>query len=163
MARTIILIITLLILPCLSAKADKLEYCHDGDTCRIKTDQDVIKVRLSGIDAPEIKQPLGKDARDFMNNQLRGKNLKLECTGKSWDRKVCAIFADGSDVQEKIVRVGLAREYRQYSGGKYSTAEAYAKGNGLGIWGLKNKTSPYCSRKRNSKKQSCRANPAFQP
>jgi len=37
---------------------------HDGDTITLNTDSGAKKIRLAGIDAPEIKQPYGIASRD---------------------------------------------------------------------------------------------------
>ncbi|MBW4536539.1 MAG: hypothetical protein KME09_21635 [Pleurocapsa minor HA4230-MV1] len=39
---------------------------YDGDTLRVVRGQEELKVRLCGIDAPEIKQPLGIESRDYL-------------------------------------------------------------------------------------------------
>ncbi len=49
---------------------------HDGDTLRVVRGQEELKVRLCpkgyrfayGIDAPEIKQPLGIESRDYLRS-----------------------------------------------------------------------------------------------
>ena len=38
---------------------------HDGDTLTVRNGEQSIRIRLSGIDSPEMNQPLGDDARSF--------------------------------------------------------------------------------------------------
>src|SRR5262245_59656458 len=60
-------------------------HCHDGDTCRVRIAGAVwLNVRLAGIDAPEVGgarrgegQPLGAEARDFLNARVKGKAVTL--------------------------------------------------------------------------------------
>jgi micrococcal nuclease len=53
---------------------------HDGDTVKLKsTDGVVEKVRLIGIDAPEIAQaPFGKNAKDSLEKILLNKKVRME-------------------------------------------------------------------------------------
>ena len=50
---------------------------HDGDTITILQGKQQIKVRLFGIDAPELKQPYGKKPKQFLANLVTGKSCDL--------------------------------------------------------------------------------------
>jgi endonuclease YncB( thermonuclease family) len=40
---------------------------HDGDTLRVRSPKgEVIKVRFACVDAPELKQPMGEEARNHL-------------------------------------------------------------------------------------------------
>ena len=41
---------------------------YDGDTLRLISNNQELKIRLCGIDAPELKQPLGIEARDYLRS-----------------------------------------------------------------------------------------------
>ena len=49
----------------------------DGDTIYIKSDSGRKKIRLRHIDAPELKQTFGEEAKIFLDNQLDGRKLSL--------------------------------------------------------------------------------------
>ena len=56
----------LLALPTLAADTTivgKVVGVHDGDTLTLRTFNETLKVRLSGIDTPELGQPLGNNAK----------------------------------------------------------------------------------------------------
>jgi endonuclease YncB( thermonuclease family) len=38
---------------------------HDGDTLTVRNGEQSIRIRLSGIDSPEMNQPFGDDAQNF--------------------------------------------------------------------------------------------------
>lgn len=58
----------------------KVVSIHDGDTITILQDKQQIKVRLFGIDAPELKQPYGKKSKQFLANLIAGKVCgKVHC------------------------------------------------------------------------------------
>ncbi|MEN9871990.1 MAG: hypothetical protein RLZZ171_2982 [Cyanobacteriota bacterium] len=41
---------------------------HDGDTLRVVRGSEEKKIRLCGIDAPELKMPLGIESRDYLRS-----------------------------------------------------------------------------------------------
>ena len=43
---------------------------YDGDTFRVKCDGRENKIRLCDIDAPEVKQPLGIESRNYLRSLL---------------------------------------------------------------------------------------------
>jgi len=45
----------------------------DGDTIVIQSGEEQCKIRLSGIDAPEIRQAIGREARPALAGQVKGK------------------------------------------------------------------------------------------
>lgn len=135
--------------------------CNDGDTCRIKSNNKVLKVRLNGIDAPETGHPGSEDSRIFLVNLLTDKNLSLNCSKKSYDRDVCTIFIGETDIQKEMVKSGNAIDVPRFSNGKYRIDQEYAKKNKLGIWKLNDIKSPYCQR--NKKNFICSSNSMFQP
>ena len=121
--------------------------CHDGDTCTFRVFGKRFKARISGIDAPELKQPFGTTARNAMSDLLsRARQIKLECRGKSYDRKVCSVEADGQDVARALVEKGLAHDAPQYSKGKYKDAEGLGRRKKLGIWASGTPVNPKCFR-----------------
>jgi|LakMenE18May11ns_1017448.scaffolds.fasta_scaffold9940854_6 micrococcal nuclease len=140
--------------PSLAAPAYK---CHDGDTCKIENK----KVRISGIDAPEIDQPYGEKSRRFLVDFLDGKKLNLQCNGKSYDRSVCLITANGEDVGEAMVKNGFAFDYPQYSQGRYKAFQEEARRQKLGLWQQEKMISPFCWRWTGT--EDCEKNPEYQP
>jgi micrococcal nuclease len=109
--------------------------CHDGDTCNFLNNGRKIKVRFSGIDAPEIKQQDGTVSRDFLLQTLRAsKSIDLSCLGRSYHRKVCVVTADGKDAGELMVNNGFAWDAPKYSKGKYRALQEAAMKGKMGIW-----------------------------
>lgn len=125
--------------------------CHDGDTCNAKYKNEKIKIRFSGIDAPEIKQREGKLSKQYLNDLLTGKTVQLECNGKSYDRVTCLVFLEGVEVNQQMVDKGFAFDSPKYSKGKYEQAMLQARSAKLGIWKSID-TSPFCTRHANNAK-----------
>jgi micrococcal nuclease len=104
----------------------------DGDTL-VLTDN--TKVRLAGIDAPEIRQPYGLDAKSCLASLVNGKEITMDCSNEtSYGRKICKVFVDTLDVQKTLVEKGLAFDYTYFSHGKYLEAEEFAHKNRYGVW-----------------------------
>jgi endonuclease YncB( thermonuclease family) len=93
----------------------------DGDTIVVSK----IKVRLAGIDAPELDQPWGQKSKWEMVRICKGQVLRVELTGEtSYDRLVGTCYLpDGRDIGAEIVKAGLALDGGHFSKGKYRHLE----------------------------------------
>jgi endonuclease YncB( thermonuclease family) len=93
----------------------------DGDTIVVRK----IKVRLAGIDAPELDRPWGQKSKWEMVRLCKGHMIRVELTGDtSYDRLVGTCYLpDGTDIGAKIVQAGLALDGGYYSEGKYRHLE----------------------------------------
>lgn len=130
----ILLVLLLLPFSVFAAKKDivygnitpsRINAIYDGDTFYVDVDEwpDVIgkniKVRISGIDTPEIRtkckeeKRLGRLAKQFAVERLRAakkvelKNLKR---GKYF-RVIADVYVDGLDLGEMLISAGHARRY----------------------------------------------------
>ncbi|MFM7468145.1 MAG: thermonuclease family protein [Vampirovibrionales bacterium] len=128
-----------------------LKRCYDGDTCQfmVKGEDTPMKVRVAQVDAPELAQDYGKEARDYLVGLLRrAKKLELSCQGgKTYDREACAVLVEGEPVQPKLVAAGYAWDYPLYSKGQYALLQAKARQGKKGVWQEAHPMSPFCWRK----------------
>lgn len=103
-----------------------------------------VRVRLHGIDAPELDQPCrlpdgrdwacGRWARDEVRKRYGGRRAVCEDLGTDrYGRIVGRCRVGGSDMAEEIVRAGYAQAYRRYSK-DYVDAEKAAVVAGRGIF-----------------------------
>lgn len=111
----------------------------DGDTMRLVVDGVEIKVRLYGIDAPELSQAYGPEAAKALREMTTGRNLRISITDTDrYGRKVAVIFADDICVNQEMVVAGYAWVYRQdcklASCAKWIQYEAQALEAGRGLW-----------------------------
>lgn len=94
-------------------------------------------VRLYAIDAPELSQPFGVEARERMRKIARG-SLRLDVVNTDrYGRVVGVVYRRNrkKSLNHMIVAAGLAYSYQRY--GKLdgiSEAEARARKRRLGIW-----------------------------
>ena len=120
----------------------------DGDTIHIKS----YKIRLEGIDAPEMKQKCKKPylqilflsfQKDYHCGQISQKKLaqkiakqKVKCILLDKDRYkryLAKCFKGKLNLNKWMVRNGYAVAYRKYSK-QYILEENFAKEEKLGIW-----------------------------
>jgi endonuclease YncB( thermonuclease family) len=96
-------------------------YVIDGDTIAISR----IKIRISGIDAPELDRPWGKKAKWALVNICKGQVVTAKLNGeRSYDRLVGTCYLpDGTDIGAEMVRRGEALDWDLFSGGKYRHLE----------------------------------------
>jgi ATP-dependent hsl protease ATP-binding subunit hslU len=140
------LIILILYLP-LFALSGKVVSTHDGDTITILQGKQQVKVRLYGIDAPELKQPYGKKSKQFLANLIAGEVVEVEESGKDrYKRTIGTIYLNGTDINAQMVASGYAWAYRKFSK-KYTAQESKAKSQRLGLWRDKEPTPPWEWRK----------------
>ena len=90
---------------------------HDGDTV-LCLDQDNAKhkVRLQGIDAPEIGQAFGTVSRDGLRALVLRKSVTVHTDGQDrYGRTLGTLEIDSEDVNRQMVADGLAWHYKRYS------------------------------------------------
>lgn len=85
----------------------------DGDTIRVRlSDGREEKVRLIGIDTPELDQPFGDEARSASQALVGGRVVRLQRDSSERDRYgrlLRYVYADGLFVNAELVREGYAR------------------------------------------------------
>lgn len=93
----------------------------DGDTIAIRG----TKIRIAGIDAPELDIPWGQKAKWAMVSICKGNVVTAELDGeRSYDRLVGTCYlADGRDIGAELVKQGLALDLPCFSRGKYRDLE----------------------------------------
>lgn len=118
----------------------------DGDTFTMKTyTNERIKIRLYGIDAPERGQDYGTKSREFLNDLCYGKTVEIKVMGiDQYDRTLGVVYVDGENVNEKMVREGLAWYYSHFvNDSRLDSLEQLARKEKLNIWSMKNPVPPY--------------------
>ena len=123
----------------------------DGDTVHINN----YKLRLEGIDAPEMRQQCkkeflkissiigftfykdyscGKVSKEKLISKIHGSKIKCIFTTKDkYKRYIATCYKEKINLNQWMVRNGYAIAYRRYSK-KYVPDEDFAKENKLGLW-----------------------------
>ncbi|MBI2560631.1 MAG: thermonuclease family protein [Planctomycetes bacterium] len=115
----------------------------DGDTIVV---EGVGKVRLLGVNAPEIKdthrgvQRFGMECTMFTEQNLLGKQVRLEYDEMRMDsfgRTLAYVYVDDTLFNAELVKQGYALVYAKYPFkylDEFRRFEMDAKKNGRGIW-----------------------------
>ena len=140
--KKIVTLLLILISPLLAFNA-KVIKISDGDTIVLLSGKEQTKVRLFGIDAPELKQPYGKKSKQFLANLIAGEVVEVEENGKDrYKRTIGSIYLNGVDINAQMVANGYAWAYRKFSK-KYTAQESKARKQNLGLWRDKDPTPPW--------------------
>lgn len=113
----------------------------DGDTIKVRLDSGPINVRLDSIDAPERRQPYGKDALAALYALVANKTVELEVVEQDrYSRQVAVVYVDGLNVNARMVQEGHAWAYREYvKDMDFCQWEGAARTGRRGIWRLEPK------------------------
>ncbi|MCS6778518.1 MAG: thermonuclease family protein [Geminicoccaceae bacterium] len=113
---------------------------RDGDTLELLGHV----VRLQGIAAPELHEPLGHEAKLALEALVAGRTLTCLPDGtRSHGRIVAICRVDGEDVGARLVAMGLARDCPRFSAGRYRAIEREAARRGAEI-GRRYDLPSYC-------------------
>lgn len=115
---------------------------YDGDTITLHAagEKHTIKIRLDGIDAPEIGQPFGKQAKRALASKVLAKQVRVETHGlDKYGRTIGTVWRPDGDIEHSInhelVAEGWAWQYLKYSrSAELAEAQAKAMDAGLGLW-----------------------------
>ena len=108
----------------------------DGDSLKLNGE----RVRLLGIDAPELHQKCEKEGKSWKCGRASTTALKkmigskkVECRGVEFDRHerlLATCYVNGLNLNQNMVRNGWAVSYR----GTYRGEQEQAKREKVGIW-----------------------------
>jgi endonuclease YncB( thermonuclease family) len=127
----------------------------DGDTMTLITrDRTKLRVRLYGIDAPEVRhekkagQPFGEEANSALAEKVMRKEVAITTQDRDQYKRVVGIIRIGNrNINEEMVREGWAWAYREFLRGPYVSefinAEREERERKLGLWQQFNPQSPW--------------------
>ena len=124
----------------------------DGDTVWVAVagGGKPIKVRIEGIDAPEICQPGGASSQDALRRRLLGSQVSLSLHFQDdYGRVLATIHQQGEDVGRWMVSSGQAWSYRYRGRARlYAEEEARARADRRGLFSKSEPEEPSRFRKR---------------
>ena len=117
-------------------RTGKVTYVADGDSIFVGN----WEIRLAAIDAPEQRQPYGRQARQVLLGLILGRKVRIESVATDdYGRAVAHVYRtdDGLHVNAAMVEQGAAWVYRRYTRDKSLIAlETAAKQAKRGLWAL---------------------------
>lgn len=133
----------LLLLVCLTVDAHAEQFnariiaVLDGDTVMVVRDKlPPIKIRLAEIDAPEMAQPGGMDAKQALSEVLLHKSADVDGHAvDQYGRLIAHIDIDGKQINELMLRSGMAWEYSHFHRNRHYVAlQSEAQAAKRGVW-----------------------------
>ena len=129
----------------------KVVSVSDGDTLRVLIGDQQIKIRLSGIDAPESDQPFGQASKRYLAEAVAGQTVVVVFDKKDrYGRVIGKVLLEGMDINLRQVEAGYAWWYEYYKDDQsqvdqqaYSLAEQHARAYSRGLWSGTNPINPY--------------------
>lgn len=122
---------------------------YDGDSLQVEGLGLVFKIRLAGIDAPEIgykgqpSQPYSQKSKQYLEQWVGQKVIRLKSHGiGGYNRQLAEVFINGTNVNLEMIKAGLAEVYqgrkpRSLDSETYLAEETKARTAGRGAWSLK--------------------------
>lgn len=119
----------------------EVTWVDDGDTIDVETEDGLVDVRLTAINAPDRGECFADRALDHLIQTLRRETVRLEATGvDQFDRTLAHVFADDRHVNLEMVVLGLALASTPESSDPHREAlleaEETAYSNRTGLWGV---------------------------
>lgn len=140
--------------------AGRVVHVADGDTLTVASrDRERMKVRLYGVDAPEVRhketpgQRFGGEARQALRALTLGRSVRVDVVeADTHGRAVGLVYEAGVNINLAMVRGGWAWAYRRYLAAPYASefidAEREARANRRGLWQQSNPSPPWEFRRR---------------
>ena len=122
MIRSLVAFLIFVLLTASAAAQDILmgavTHVRNGDTIEVVG----VPVRLNGVAAPELGEPHGREAKNFMLNLVAGKTVRCKLNGgRSYARVIGVCYVGGQDIGASIIAAGLARDCHWFSKGRYNS------------------------------------------
>jgi micrococcal nuclease len=120
---------------------------HGGDTLTVQSGPSLYKVRLSDVDAPELGQVFGKQAQQFTEQSVLGRQVWVTVSlVDAQSRRIGEVITeDGRVLNEELVHAGLAWHYRVHpvKNERLQQLERFAFTQKLGLWVEKEPLPPW--------------------
>lgn len=150
--KKILLLLGVMISTVTFAFQAKVTEILSGDTFVILRNEGQVKVRMLGIDAPELKQTYGEEAKKYLSQLILNKDIEVkEDKLDKYNRVVGEIFLGEKNINIEMLKTGNAWCLRsQKDVVQYTDAQKNAKREKKGLWKEENPKSPWKFREENS-------------
>ena len=127
----------------------KIKRVVDGDTVHVFYQDEVYKIRLTEIDAPERDQPYGSNSTEYLKSLLKEGMVDVDISGTDrYGRKLGRLYWQGMDINRALVSAGYAWVYDQYvTDNSFYENQSKAKNTKKGLWEDQNPLEPWNWRK----------------
>uniref|UniRef100_A0A0A8YV16 TNase-like domain-containing protein n=1 Tax=Arundo donax TaxID=35708 RepID=A0A0A8YV16_ARUDO len=103
------------------------------------------RIRMRGIDAPELKMPYGKESRNALVKLIGGKCVTIYVYEQDqFERYVGDIYCDNVFIQEQMLKSGHAWHFKTYDKRpEFAKWEREARAAHQGLWASENPEKPW--------------------
>ena len=132
----------------------KVSKVVDGDTIWVNSANGTVKIRLSYIDAPELKQNFGLKSKEYLASMVLHKNVEIYSYRRDkYKRVIGEVYIHNNNesifINAKLLKSGHAWVYKRYRDNPYlMNLENFARMRKNGIWNLENPIEPWKYRKK---------------
>jgi len=124
----------------------RVEKVFDGDTIKVTGFDLIFKIRLVGIDSPEIgykgqkSQPFSQKAKLYLTSLLDNKKVAIKSYGTGgYNRQLAEVFVNNKNINIEMIKAGLAEVYkgqrpRKLDSQIYLKEESNARRAKKGMW-----------------------------
>lgn len=140
-----------------SSYSGKVVAITDGDTIRVLVGTEQHRVRIEGIDCPEMKgQPFSNAAKKFTSSFCFDKVVSVKVKDVDrYGRDIARVLVNGKDLSAELVAAGLAWHYKKYSDdNELAKLENQARADRTGIWSDDQAVAPWEWRKLSKEERS---------
>jgi micrococcal nuclease len=129
-----------------SGRQFKVVKVYDGDSILVQGLDLTLKIRMVGIDAPETGgrnnpgQPYSRKSHQYLSRLIANRSVTLKTYGLGgYNRILAEVFTGGTNINLKMVEMGLAEVYqgsrpKEFDAAPYLAAQDRAKKNRVGMW-----------------------------
>ena len=118
----------------------KIKRVVDGDTVHVFYQDELYKIRLTEIDAPERDQPYGNNSTEYLKSLLKEGMVDVDISGTDrYGRKLGRLYWRGMDINRELVSAGYAWVYDQYvTDNSFYENQSKARNSKKGLWEYQN-------------------------
>lgn len=122
---------------------------HDGDTISVVRRGHAEKVRLAGIDCPELRQSYGNRAKQFTSGLASGQMVTVRVQSSDDSGRLVGVVTlpDGRSLNRELVAAGLAWKLKESKNKQLTQLEKDARRAKRGLWSDAKPTPPWEYRK----------------
>jgi endonuclease YncB( thermonuclease family) len=144
--KTSILIILFSLLATNVSFNAKVVGVYSGDTIVISTNTSKqLKIRLEGIDCPELDQDYGDSAKMTTVSLCFKKDVRIDKVGiDTYGRTLAYVYVGDVCLNKELIRLGMAWHYKEYNADpELAKLEEEARNKKVGLWSQPSPKSPW--------------------
>lgn len=129
----------------------------DGNTLEVRaSDNELYKIVLNGIDAPELDQEFGEEAQAFLEKLILKKSVKVQMEGKDrWGNRLAVVWLKGQvDLRVELLKAGYAWTAERNPLPDLENVRVKAQEQRKGLWKEGEPTPPWIFRRQQSMLQA---------